>query len=396
MKKSFLAVSISMMATFGVQADLIQHTDQIAEIKFTGSTYELGKHVGEVGKEQILDGIQRFDDTLGVMLPGLNVKGLSATFAKNDVFNKLVKSSPDAGRYIQGLSESLDLDPNYLLAVGMSDEAILESQRNGGVGFLQAEKPAHDPSAPAKCTAMAVKSKDGKSWVAHNFDYMGVNYDGLMMLNHTDVDGKTRIIQTWIGLIPYGGVTKGAQAFSVNTMADSGLLRQNAGGEILDKNAIPSFYLSWDAYNAQSYDDVVDVFTKYPKYTAFFTYTLAAADQPAMNIENVYGGKVNVTKGDWVAHSNHTIKGEAEDFVDENFAANSMARLAKAQEFVSQADANTPKNEIRQVLESKPLWKGRGEMMGTVTSTVFKINGEQVDMFIKTDEAHPEVHIKNY
>lgn len=394
MKKAILALSV--LAAFNVQAELIQHTDQIAEIKFTGSTYELGKHVGEVAKDQILDGIDRFDATLDKMLPGLSVISLSKAFDGQNVYGKLEKASPDAAAYIKGLADSLNRDPNLLLAVGMSDEAILESQRNGGVGFLQAEKPAHDSSAPAKCTAMSVKSENGKAWAAHNFDYMAVNYDGLIMLNHIDTDGKTRVIQTWAGLIPFGGTTKGGQAFALNTMADSGTLRQNAGGEILGENATPSFYLSWEAHNAESYEDIVNTVKKYPEYTAFFTYTVAAADQPAMNIENVYGGGVNVTKGDWVAHSNHTIKGEAADFVDENFAAHSIERLKTAQKFASSADANTPKAEVRKVLDSKPLWKGRGEMMGTVTSTVFKIDGKKVDMFIKTDDAHPEVHIKNY
>jgi len=395
MKKSLLAFAIASLS-LSAHAELIQHTDQIAEVKFTGSTYELGKHVGEEGKEQILDAIGRFNETLGVMLPGLSVEGLSETFADKKVFEKLVKASPDAARYIQGLSESLDLAPNYLLAVGMSDEAILESQRSGGMGFLQAEKGAHDPSAPAKCTAMSVKSEDGKTWAAHNFDYMAVNYEGLIMLNHTDTDGKTRVIQTWAGLIPFGGTTKGGQAFALNTMADSGTLRQNAGGEILGDNATPSFYLSWEAHNAENYDDMVDMVKKYPAYTAFFTYTVASADAPAMNIENVYGGDVNVEKGNWVAHSNHTIHGKVADFVDEGFAAHSLARLEKAQEFASKADAKTSKEEVRQVLESKPLWKGRGDLMGTVTSTVFQIDGKKVDMYIKTDAEHPEVHIKNY
>lgn len=195
MKKSVVATLLAVLA-FGAQAELIQHTDQIAEVKFTGSSYELGKHVGDVAGEQILDGINRFDQTLDVMLPGLSVAKLSKSFQEKHIYSTLQKASPDAASYIKGLSESLNKDPNLLLAVGMSDEAILESQRNGGMGFLQAEKVGHDPKAPAKCTVMGASNGKGKAWGQANFDYMGINYKGLIVLNHTDVDGKTRVIQT--------------------------------------------------------------------------------------------------------------------------------------------------------------------------------------------------------
>lgn len=396
MKKTITALALAMGMSATANAQLIQHTDQIAEVQFTGSTYELGKHVGNVAKDQILDSIDRFDTTLGVMLPGLNVISLSKSFESKNVFGKLEKSSPDAAAYIKGLAESLNRSPNLLLVVAMSDEAILESQRNGGMGFLQADKAGHDPKAPAKCTSIAVKAKGDKSWAASNFDYMGINYTGLIMLKHKDTDGKTRVIQTWAGLIPYGGVTKGAQAMAMNTMADEGTLRQLAGSEVLTETATPSFHLSWAVMNAESYDEIRDVFTRYPEYSAYFTYTAAAANSPAMNIENTYAGKVNFSTGDWKAHANHSIYRTPEAFVDSEFAAHSLARQEAAEKFVKNANADTLEAEIRHLLESKPLWKGRGEMMGTVTSTVYKIDGKKVDIYFKTDADHPVVHMTNY
>ena len=141
MTKALITCIVAASFTSAANAELIQHTDQIAEVRFTGTSYELGKHVGEVAKDQILDCINRFDRTLGIMLPGLSVSSLSETFEKNDVYGQLRKCSPDAAAYIKGLSESLDRAPNLLLVVGMSDEAILESQSKGGIGFLQTEKP---------------------------------------------------------------------------------------------------------------------------------------------------------------------------------------------------------------------------------------------------------------
>lgn len=398
MKKSIIAASIALSALFGssfANAELIQHTDQIAEVKFTGSSYELGKHVGEVAKDQILDSIDRFDQLLGVMLPGLNVISLSKSFDGQDVYGKLQKTSPDAAAYIKGLSESLNRSPNLLLAVGMSDEAILESQRNGGMGFLQAEKAGHDPKAPAKCTTYGYSNGEGKAWGQANFDYMGINYEGLIMLNHKDVDGKTRIIQTWAGLIPYGGVSKGGQGILMNTMADEGTAREKAGGEILADDATPSFYLSWEAYNANNSDDIIDIFNANPKYTAYFTYTVVDANAPTMNIENNYGGKVFYRYGKGLAHSNHSLF-VSKDFVDHSFAAHSLDRQEAADKFINSADENTTKAAAQKFAETKPLWKGRGELMGTVTSTHVSINGKEVDMYIKTDDQHPEVHIKNY
>ncbi|MDG3086417.1 hypothetical protein P7F88_09965 [Vibrio hannami] len=108
MKKTLLASLLAVVA-MNANAELIQHTDQIAEIKFTGTTYELGKHVGEEGKEQILAGIQRFDATLGAMLEGMSVESLSETFKKNHVFANLKKTAPDSAAYIQGLSDALNL-----------------------------------------------------------------------------------------------------------------------------------------------------------------------------------------------------------------------------------------------------------------------------------------------
>ncbi len=36
------------------------------------------------------------------------------------------------------------------------------------------------------------------------------------------------------------------------------------------------------------------------------------------------------------------------------------------------------------------------DMMGTVTTTHFKVNGKKVDLFMRTDDNHKEVHITNY
>ncbi|MGJ7097015.1 C45 family autoproteolytic acyltransferase/hydolase [Vibrio hannami] len=395
MKKTLLASLLSVIA-LNANAELIQHTDQIGEVQFTGSTYELGKHVGEVAGDQVENAIERFSDTLGQMLPGLSAESLSKSFDEQKVFTKLEKASPESASYIRGLADQLNTNPNLLLAVAMSDEAILESQRNGGMGFLQAEKPAHDPSAPAKCTSMSVAAVGDKAWAASNFDYMGVNYTGLLMLKHTDTDGKTRLIQTWAGLIPYGGVTKGAQVMTMNTMADQGTLREKDGGEILSDTATPSFYLSWDVYNTEDYAGIKSVFDKYPEYTAFFTYTVASANQPAMNIENTYGGKVNYSEGEYKAHANHSIYSEPASFVDEAFAAHSLARQDAVSKFMANATVDTPESEVRELLQSKPLWKGRGEMMGTVTNTYYKVDGKKVDVYFQTDNEHAPVHMTNY
>ncbi|WP_028769201.1 C45 family autoproteolytic acyltransferase/hydolase [Shewanella fidelis] len=401
MKKSIIAATLALSSIFsvGAQAELIQHTDQIAEVKFQGSSYELGLHVGVVAKAQILDGIERFDNTLGVMLPGLNVISLSKSFEAQSIFTKLKASSPDAAAYIQGLSESLNRSPNLLLAVGMSDEAILESQRSGGMGFLQAEKPAHDPAAPAKCTVLGMSDKQGRAWGQANFDYMGINYEGLIVLNHTDVDGQTRVIQTWAGLIPYGGIAKGGQAIMMNTMADEGTAREKAGAEILVDNATPSYYLSWEAYNIGSQQELLDIFNAHQQYTAFFSYTVIDSNAKVMNIENNFsaakGGVVNHSYADKMVHANHSLY-QQQPFVDQAFAAKSLPRQAAAESFLDKASIETTKAQTQEFAETSVLWKGRGEMMGTVTSTRFDINGDHVDMFIKTDMAHPEVHIKNY
>ncbi|WP_199449381.1 C45 family peptidase, partial [Vibrio harveyi] len=114
-------------------------------------------------------------------------------------------------------------------------------QAQGGMGFLQAE---HDPNAPAKCTVMAKTDQKGHAWGAANFDYMGVNYTGLIVLKHTDENGQTRVIQTWAGLIPYGGIAKGGQMVLMNTNASDGTAREKDGGAIITNDSTPSMYLS--------------------------------------------------------------------------------------------------------------------------------------------------------
>jgi len=372
--------------------ELIQHTDQIAEVRFTGSSYELGKYVGEVAKDQILGGIDRFDHTLGVMLPGLNVISLSKSFEDQDVFDRLKATSPDAEAYIQGLAKSLNRTPCLLLAIGMSDEAIYESQRNGGVGFLQA---GHDPELQAKCTVMGISDKNGKGWAGANFDYMGVYYEGLIMLNHTDTDGKIRVIQTWAGLVPYGGISKGGQVIIMNTMVDEGTAREMANGNIIDSSSTPSYYLSWEPYNIEKPQQLIDMFKAYQQYTSYFSYTAVGSENNVLNIENNYGNDVSFSEGDWKTHANHSLYID-KNFVDDSFAGNSLARQKAVDMFMGKATIDTPESQVRDVLEAKPLWKGRSEMTGTVTSTYYAINGKEVDMFIRTDENHPTVHITNY
>ncbi|WP_051303423.1 hypothetical protein [Psychromonas aquimarina] len=301
MKKSIIALTLAAAAVFSASANakLIQHTDQIAEVQFTGSSYELGKHVGDVAGDQVLRSIDRFDEVLGIMLKDLSVDKITKTFAENKVYTHLAAKSPDAGAYIKGLSESLNMSPNRLLAVGMADEAILESQRNGGIGFLE-EVPqnavAHDPNAPTHCTSFAYGDGSGKAWAHTNYDYMAINYENLLVINHTDIDGKTKIVQTWAGLLPYGGVTKGNQVLLGNTMADEGTARELAGGEIIETDSVPSFHLAWDIYNAESTQGVVDSFAKFDKYTAFYSYTVVDPNEQVLTVENTYSDGLNVTR----------------------------------------------------------------------------------------------------
>ncbi|GJM65106.1 C45 family autoproteolytic acyltransferase/hydolase [Persicobacter diffluens] len=386
MKKFVLALALVICSVFATQAEIIQHTHQIAEVKFTGSSYALGRHVGEVAQDQILDGIGRFNKTLGVMLPGLSVESLSRNFKEKGVYAKLEQSSPDAAAYIKGLSDALGFEPDYLLSVGMSDEAILESQRNGGVGFLE---------APAKCTVMGRTDSAGQAWAAANFDYMGVNYKGLIVLNHTNEDGQTKVIQTWAGLIPYGGITVGGQPLLMNTMADEGTYREKQKGNILAEGAVPSFHLSWEAYNQSSPEELREMYV-HGDYTAFFSYIMVDAEGAATNFENAYGDdKLRVKSSNALAHSNHSLF-VRHDFVDEKFGAHSLKRQAAADEFITTASMDVSHEEVIAFLQSKPLWKGRDKFMGTVTSTYFQVAGKKVDMYIHTDIGQEPVHIRNY
>ena len=393
MQKTLIALALAVSA-FGAQAKLIQHTDQIAEIKFTGSNYELGKHVGEVAGDQVLTAMGRFDKLMGIMLEGLSLDKITQTFEENGVHAKLMETSPHAGQYIKGLAESLNMSPNRLLAVGMADEAVLESQRKGGMGFLESEAP-HDPSAPSKCTIFAYADGSGTAWGHYNYDYMAINYEQLIVMNHTDVDGKTKVVQTWAGLLPYGGVTKGGQAIIGNTLADEGTARQLDGGEIIEKDSTPSFHLAWEIYEGQKPQDLVNIYAMYDKYTAYYSYTAIGANSELVSVENTYADGLHITGGKALTHANHSTT-KHHKFVDKAFGSKSLVRQKAADEFMKKASTNTTKEEAFAFAKSEPLWKGRGDMMGTVTTTHFRVNGKKVDLYMRTDDEHKEVRISNY
>ncbi|KLV05083.1 hypothetical protein ABT56_12835 [Photobacterium aquae] len=392
MKKTLLAATIAITSAFSVQAELIQHTDQIAEVKFTGSTYELGKHVGNVGHQQIMAGIERFDSMLGVMLEGMDLDNLKETFDKNDVYGQLKIHSPDSAEYIAGLSDALNLEPNYLLALGMSDEAVFESQRSGGLGFLEeSEKKAE---APAKCTVMGKTNGKGKAIGLANFDYMGINEEGLMVINHTDLEGNTKLIQTWIGLIPYGGVTAGGHPLLMNTMSDEGTARQHDNGPILAKGLIPSYKMSWDVYNAKTPDQVKDVFDAGAP-TTYFSYLILDANGKVSNVENGYKDSTRWGAADSMVHSNHS-NFVHHDFIEGDFGGQTLLRKEHGETLLATMDMETEFKDVLPTMQHKPLYKGRGGAVSTVTTTFWKVDGKNVDMSIYTDANHPVVTIKNY
>jgi hypothetical protein len=179
------------------------------------------------------------------------------------------------------------------------------------------------------------------------------------------------------------------------TMLDEGMAREKAGEDILDDHSIPSYYLSWEPFNIDTPQQIIDMFKAYKQYTTFFTYTIVDSEKPVLNIENNYGGDVSFSQGECKVHANHSLYIEKE-FADECFLASSIARQKAADAFMRNATIDTPESEVRNVLESDPLWLDRGEMKGTVTSTYFTINGKEVNMYIKTDDNHPVVHITNY
>ncbi len=179
----------------------------------------------------------------------------------------------------------------------------------------------------------------------------------------------------------------------MNTMADEGTARQHDGGEILE--GVPSFHLSWEAYNAKSTQGLLNMYDQQEKYTAYFSYVMLDAGSKAVHIENGYADTYNYTFGDKYAHANHSIYVK-HDFVDHEFGAHSLDRQEFADKFVANADIDTSEEQAIEALRSKPLWKGRGELMGTVTSTYFAVDGKKVDMAIYTDEQHEPVRIRNY
>ena len=96
-----------------------------------------------------------------------------------------------------------------------------------------------------------------------------------------------------------------------------------------------------------------------------------------------------------MVHTSHSTTTQ-HDFVDEEFGSHTLERLKAAQEFMKTANGDTTKDEAYKFAKTKPVWKGRGGMVGTVTSTHFRVNGKKVDMYMRTDDEHIEVHIKNY
>ncbi|WP_211830142.1 C45 family autoproteolytic acyltransferase/hydolase [Kistimonas asteriae] len=393
---AFLAIGMVASAS----AALIQHTDQMAEVRFSGTAYELGQHVATVAGDQIREAMDDYAGTLDTMLPGLHVMALAKGMEGNRVYPRLKEVSPDGAAYIQGMADTLNLPESLLLSVAMSDEAILESQANGGMGFLQASKPdTHDPAAPAKCTTFGYSDGQGYGWGMANFDYMGINYSNLIVLNYTDENGDRRIIQTWAGLIPYGGVTAGGQPLLMNTLADQGTIRQDKGEAIISEQSTPSFYLSWDAYGAKNAGELQTLFNQHNHYTAYFSYTLIDAQGNVSNIENAYGDKVNMSGAGWQAHANHSIYGDAWQTLGPDFAAHTLERQQATEAFMENHADSASKTQVQDFAGQKPLWKGRGKMMGTVTATYFSVKGKQVDMYIQTDAVgggQHEVHIRNY
>ncbi|MDG3086418.1 carcinine hydrolase/isopenicillin-N N-acyltransferase family protein [Vibrio hannami] len=275
----------------------------------------------------------------------------------------------------------------------MSDEAVFESQRSGGLGFLEEGKKKDE--APAKCTVMGKVDGKGKGWGVANFDYMGINYEGLMYLNHTNEKGETKIVQTWIGLIPYGGVTAGGQPLLMNTMSDEGTARQYDNGPILADNLVPSYKMSWDVYNAKTPEEVKEVFDAGPA-TTYFSYIILDAEKGKVaNVENGYKSDTRFDYAQGMVHSNHS-RFVQHEFVKGAFGGHTVEREQAGQKLLDAHGEGTKFADVLDTMQSKPLYKGRGEMIGTVTTIFYDIDGKKVDMSIYTDKDHDMVHIKNY
>ena len=128
-------------------------------IKFSGSSYHLGKHVAFEQKNKILDAIDAFHQILQNMSPSIHIMAIAKGLEGEEAHKKLLKTNPDLALYLQCMSEVLNRNPNLLLAVSMSNKDIL------------------------------------------SFDQV----QDKMVLNYTDIDGKQHVIETWGGLIQLNG-----------------------------------------------------------------------------------------------------------------------------------------------------------------------------------------------
>lgn len=157
---------------------------------------------------------------------------------------------------------------------------------------------------------------------------------------------------------------------------------------------MPSYHLSWEAYNASSAEELAGIYEN-DAYTAYFSYILVDQNGELTNYENAYDGTLRTKTADRMAHANNSVY-VAHDFVDEEFGAKSKKRQKAADKFIEGADITATEEQVKELLHSEPLWKGRGELMGTVTSTYFAVDGDKVDMSIYTDLDSKPVVIKNY
>ncbi|MEO7761311.1 MAG: C45 family peptidase [Casimicrobiaceae bacterium] len=174
-------------------------------VDISGSPHERGRQYGGVARERILRSIDSYSRLFAYC--GVGWKDVQAR--AQPYRDEIAKVSPSLIDEIRGIAEGAGLAESEIMALNARTELlppthpappspdfyIVAANRAAGVGVQ------YDWG---ECTALAVlpaASREGRTWLAQNWDWIGEQRAALVVLRITDENGRQRMTLTEAGML---------------------------------------------------------------------------------------------------------------------------------------------------------------------------------------------------
>lgn len=299
----------------------IQHTP-LPVVKVSGDYTTCGKLAGQLSSARVSHSLETYKRTFELC----NISWPDAIKKASTHTGVIRKYTPHLLDELHGLSSGSGVQPDSLLALNCRTEILPPDFLKHAMGSDGVDNPAANTHTN-ECTSLAIAREDSPVWLAQNWDWVGLQREGLIVLHAAPNNAPAYITVTEAGMLAKIGINDHGFGVSLN------ILRSNNDGQT---EGMPVHFLLRALLECRTVDEACEFALQLP-YASSSNIMIADKSGKIASLEiSPAGCKILSPTSGQLCHTNH--------FIDQEFSASdagivdntsTVNRLETAQQHLS-------------------------------------------------------------